>query len=98
MIKKRYFKTKDNVEVTFATSLPGDVEGVSLLCDALEWNPEPMKKVGDTWTARVRLPLDRSVHFRYLASGGWWLNDDSADGYVSNDHGTTNSVVHTYRT
>jgi hypothetical protein len=97
MIKKRYFKTKDNVEVTFATSVPAEVEGVSLVCDALGWDPEPMKLVGTTWKARVRLPLDRRVHFRYLASGGWWLNDDAADDYEADEHGTVNSVVSTHR-
>ena len=97
MIKKRFFKTKDNVEVTFVASVPAEVEGVSLLCDAFEWHPEPMKLVGDAWKTRVRLPLDRSVQFRYLATGGWWLNDEAADTYQADDHGTVNSVVHTHR-
>ena len=97
MIKKRFFKTKDEVEVTFATSIPAEVEGVSLVCDAFGWDPAPMKLVGATWKARVRLPLDRSVHFRYLASGGWWLNDDQADAYESDACGTVNSVVRTHR-
>jgi hypothetical protein len=97
MIKKRYFKTKDNVEVTFVTSVPAEVDGVSLVCDALGWDPEPMKLVGTTWKTRVRLPLDRRVHFRYLASGGWWLNDDAADDYEADEHGTVNSVVSTHR-
>ena len=97
MIKKRFFKTKDEVEVTFAASVPAEVEGVSLVCDAFDWDPSPMKLVGKTWKARVRLPLDRSVQFRYLATGGWWLNDDGADAYESDARGTVNSVVHTYR-
>ena len=97
MIKKRFFKTKDNVEVTFATSIPAEVEGVSLLSDAFEWNPEPMKLVGNTWKARVRLPLDRKFQFRYLASGGWWLNDEAADDYQADEYGNVNSVVTTDR-
>ena len=97
MIKKRFFKTKDEVEVTFATSIPAEVEGVSLVCDAFGWDPAPMKLVGKTWKTRVRLPLDRSVQFRYLATGGWWLNDDGADAYESDVHGTVNSIVHTHR-
>lgn len=97
MIKKRFFKTKDNVEVTFATSIPAEVEGVSLVCDAFGWNPEPMRLVGKTWKTRVRLPLDRSFHFRYLASGGWWLNDDAADDYQPDERGTVNSVINTFR-
>ena len=97
MIKKRYFKTKDEVEVTFAASIPAEVEGVSVVCDALRWDPAPMKLVGKTWKARVRLPLNQAVQFRYLASGGWWLNDDAADAYEPDERGTVNSVVFTHR-
>lgn len=97
MIKKRFFKTKDNVEVTFAASVPAEVEGVSLLSDAFGWNPEPMRLVGTTWKTRVRLPLDRKFQFRYLASGGWWLNDEAADGYETDEYGNVNSVIATDR-
>ena len=97
MIKKRFFKTKDEVEVTFATAIPAEVEGVSLLSDAFGWEPKPMNLVGSTWKTRVRLPLNQSVQFRYLASGGWWLNDDAADAYEADDEGSVNSVVHTHR-
>ena len=97
MIKKRFFKTKDEVEVTFATSVPGRVEGVSLICDALDWAPTPMKLAGDTWKVRVRLPVDRLVQFRYLAPDGWWFNDEAADSYFTDQQGTVNGVVDTTR-
>lgn len=97
MIKKRFFKTRDEVEVTFSTSAPGRVEGVSVVCDALDWGPQPMKLVGDTWKVRIRLPVDRQIQFRYLAPGGWWLNDDEADSYFTDEQGTVNSVVDTTR-
>jgi hypothetical protein len=92
LIKKRLFNTKDEVEVTFEVSVPNDIESVSVLCDAADWNPMAMRRVGDAWRARMRLPLDRHLEYRYLASGGLWLNDDDADGY-----GSDNSVVDTHR-
>jgi len=96
MIKKRFFKTRDDVEVTFETSVAEPVEGVSVVCDALDWTPVPMRLVGGAWKARVRLPVNRSVQFKYLASGGVWFNDTEADAYFNTDHGE-NSVVDTHR-
>ncbi len=97
MLKKRFFKTKDEVDVTFETTIAHDVEGVSVLCDIKDWTPVEMRRVGDAWKARMRLPVDRHVQYRYLASGGWWLNDEAADAYVANEYGTDNSVVDTHR-
>ena len=34
--------------------------------------------------------------YRYLINSNEWVNDDSADGYAANEHGTTNSVVETF--
>lgn len=96
MIKKRFFKTKDEVDVTFRTSLGQDVEGVSMVCDAHDWQPIQMKSSGKrNWQLRTRMPVDQVVQFRYLASGGLWFNDDGADEYVPNAFGGDNSVVNT---
>jgi hypothetical protein len=35
------------------------------------------------------------AQFRYLASGGRWLNDDGADGCIPNGMGEDNSIVTT---
>ncbi|MDH3540008.1 MAG: isoamylase early set domain-containing protein [Acidimicrobiia bacterium] len=96
MIKKRYFKTKHEVEVTFEVSVP-DVDGVSVLCDVTGWEPVPMKSVRGRWRASLRLPLDRQVQFRYLAANGHWITDDEADGHVGNEYGGQNAVVDTSR-
>ncbi len=58
-----------------------------------------MNHMGEgTWKVKLRLPVDSEIQFRYLASGGAWINDEAADAYVPNDHGTENCVVHTMRT
>ena len=97
MMKKRFFKTKDEVEVTFETQ-GRDFDGVSLYSEHNAWQPIPMKRMrAGTWKVALRLPLDRDVQFRYLASGGIWLNDPAADTEWANDYGTSNSVVSTHR-
>ena len=96
-MKKRYFKTKDEVEVTFEAA-DDQFDGVSLHSEHNAWKPIPMKRLrGGTWKVALRLPLDREVQFRYLASGGVWMNDPTADGQWGNDYGTANSVVRTFR-
>ena len=97
MIKKRFFKTKDEVEVTFDIAIPEEVEGVSVVCDATGWEGVPMRSVAGGWRARLRLPIDRHVQFRYLASGNLWITDDAADWYVDDAHGNQNGVVDTHR-
>lgn len=97
MITKKFLEG-DEVEVTFGVDIEADVEGVSLLCEATDWEPIPMEKAEDGgWSVQVRLPADQEIQYRYLASGGIWLNDDAADAYVDGGHGSDNCVVDTHR-
>ena len=45
--------------------------------------------------ARVKLPVDQRIQFRYLIDGSRWENDDAADAYVPNEYGGENSIVDT---
>ena len=95
MLKKRFFKTKDEVEVTFEFGhMPA--ETVALAGDFNDWQPEEMKQLkSGEFKTRVRLPKDGEFEFRYLVNGETWENDDAADAYRPNEHGTDNSVVFT---
>ena len=97
MITKRFSKG-DVAKVTFAVNPQADVEGVSLICESFGWDPIPMDgtTTGD-WIVQVQLPVDQEIQFRYLVSGGIWLNDTAADSYVDTGHGIVNSVVNTHR-
>ena len=97
MISKRFSKG-DVAQVTFAVNVDNDVEGVSLVCEAFNWDPIPMDgtNTGD-WIVKVPLPIDQKIQFRYLASGGIWLNDTAADSYIDKGQGVVNSVVDTHR-
>ncbi|HSH04065.1 MAG TPA: isoamylase early set domain-containing protein [Anaerolineae bacterium] len=95
MLKKKFFKTKDECEVTFEVA-PEGAEEVALLIDAKEWEPISMKKLkSGTFKTKVRLPKDGEFQFRYLVDNSDWLNDEEADSYVTNEHGSENCVVST---
>lgn len=96
MLIKKFFKTKNEAEVTFSFSRE-DAQSVSLYADFTDWQPMPMKlnKKEKSFKAKVRLPKDGVFHFRYLINEKEWDNDHDADLYIANDYGTENSVVST---
>lgn len=96
MLKKKYFKTKDEYEVTFEFETD-DAQDVALLIDANDWQPVDMekRKKDGVYVARVRLPKDGRYQFRYLVNGQNWYNDPAADTYVANEYGSENGVVMT---
>jgi 1,4-alpha-glucan branching enzyme len=97
MLKKKYFKTKDECEVTF--EFEGDaVESVALVSESNDWKPVEMKKrkKDGIYFAKLRLPNQGQFQYRYLVDGQNWVNDDAADAYVTNEFGSQNSIVDTY--
>lgn len=95
MLNKRYFKTVAECEVTFRVA-PEGAEQVALLTAANNWEPIPMQKLkSGEFKSRVRLPLAQRIEFRYLVDDDHWINDEAADAYVRNEHGSENSVVDT---
>ena len=93
MLKKKFFKTKDECEVTFEYSAE-NAEQVSLVCSANEWQPIAMKKAKKgPFRTKVRLPKEGQFQFRYLVNNEFWVNDESADAYAANEYGSENSVV-----
>lgn len=97
MIKKRFFKTIDECEVTFKVEAD-DADDVALYIESNDWEPISMKKLkSGPFKATLRLPLDEEIQFRYLIDGSNWENDETADAYVANEYGSENSVVITTR-
>ena len=98
MLNKRFFKTKNETEVTFAFTHP-DAEDVQLVAEFTNWQPLAMKfnKKEQAFKLKTRLPVDQQFHFRYLINGDTWDNDHHADAYVANSFGSENSVVNTQR-
>lgn len=95
MLKKKYFKTNDECEVTFELTADSAQE-VSVVGDFNDWQPIAMKSAKKgPFRAKVRLPKNGRYQFRYLVDGNSWLNDEAADAYEPNEHGSENSVVST---
>jgi len=80
------------VRVTFA--LPRDTPGgaVSVVGDFNGWDPFARRRSGwanGTRSATVTVTAGRTLHFRYLAEGGIWFDDeavshtDAEGGYVT---------------
>ena len=70
MLHKRFFKTKDEAEITFEFAHP-DAQEVCLIGEFNSWQPVPMKlnKKQGVFKCKQRLPLDQQYHFRYLING-----------------------------
>ena len=92
MLKKKFFKTKDECEVSF--ELPAhDAKQIDLVCEANGWQPIRMKKAKGRFRTRIRLPKERHFQFRYLVDRTSWVNDEAADSYLRNEFGSDNSVL-----
>ncbi len=96
MLKKRFFKTKNEADVTFEFSSQGN-RSVALVADFNEWQPIEMRfiKKDKVFRTKVRLPKNEVFHFRYLLDNKEWENDHQADQYTPNPYGSDNSVVTT---
>lgn len=96
MLTKKFFKTKDEAEVTFEFDR-SDVTSVALYGDFTDWQAVEMKfnKKTKSFKTKIRLPKGQTFHFRYLLNETEWENDYVADQYLPNDFGTENSVVST---
>ncbi|MDX1413585.1 MAG: isoamylase early set domain-containing protein [Candidatus Promineifilaceae bacterium] len=98
MLKKRFFKTKNDCEVTF--EFDGEkAQEVALVTDFTGWNPLPMKKArksSSPFRIKIRLPKEGEYQFRYFVDNSYWVNDENADAYWTNEFGESNCVVHTF--
>jgi 1,4-alpha-glucan branching enzyme len=96
MLKKRRFAKDNVVKVTF--TLPADVahDSVRVVGEFNGWEGTTLEKQKDgSWKATVELEPGREYEFRYWLDNARWMNDPTADGYVSNPFGAENSVVST---
>ncbi|MGF1741958.1 isoamylase early set domain-containing protein [Vibrio profundum] len=98
MISKRFFKTKNEVEVTFEVPMNEVSNSVSIVADFLDWQPIEMKKVAKskTFKYKTRLPKNSQFEFRYLVDNEMWRNDPQADRYQPNGFGEDNGLLSTH--
>ena len=80
MIKTSKPGRDGTVRVTFA--LPADEPdgAVSVVGNFNDWNPfaNPLRlRANRTRSAAVTVPVGSTLHFRYLAEGGVWFDDET---------------------
>ena len=95
MLKKRFFKTKEECEVTFEL-VADEANCAELVCEVNGWLPIQMKKARrGPFRTKLRFPKEASFEFRYLVDDRNWINDDAADAYRANGLGGQNGVLDT---
>ena len=92
MIKTAKPGRNGTVRVTFALPRDAPDGAVSVVGDFNDWDPfaHPLRRrATGTRSATVTVPAGRTLHFRYLAEGGIWFDDEAAahhdaqGGYVA---------------
>jgi 1,4-alpha-glucan branching enzyme len=88
LIKKTTPGQDGTVRVTFA--LPADEPdgAVSVVGNFNDWNPfaHPLRRRANrTRSAAVTVPAGSTLHFRYLAEGGRWFDDETVSVPVGQD-------------
>ncbi|MGA8462040.1 MAG: isoamylase early set domain-containing protein [Streptosporangiaceae bacterium] len=82
MIKVAKPTSSGTVRVTFVLPAAEPAGAVSVVGDFNDWNPyaHPLRKrANGVRSAVVILPAGTTLRFRYLAQGGVWFDDDTAE-------------------
>ncbi len=99
MIKKVNKRSSDQVKVTFVLPEDHPYQGeVSVVGDFNDWTPGEhrfVRRSNQTYSINVMLQEGERYAFRYYSDEEGWINEDEADDYEPNEHGTTNCVVAT---
>jgi len=96
MLKRRKISGSNTVKVSFV--LPADDSRLpaSVVGDFNNWDSEadPMiRRSNGTFSAVVALVVDATYRFRYRSEDGSWFNDEAADGYDANVHGSADCLI-----
>jgi 1,4-alpha-glucan branching enzyme len=86
MIRKARAGHADVVRVTFVLPADEPAGAVSVVGDFNDWNPfaHPLRRRGNgSRSAVARVPAGSTLHFRYLADGGLWFDDEAGNSVVA---------------
>lgn len=96
MPRKSYAKSGSTCRVTFELPPAVDAHTAMLVGDFNDWATDatPMTKRKDgRFSDTVSLAAERSYRYRYLLDGERWENDWEAEAYVTNEHGSEDSLI-----
>lgn len=82
MIRKASAGRGGGVRVTFVLPADEPPGTVSVVGDFNDWDPfaHPLRRrANGTRSAAVTVPAGTTLRFRYLAEGGRWFDDESAE-------------------
>lgn len=96
MLKRQRITGTRIVKVSFI--LPGDDPRLpaAVVGDFNAWDPTSdrfRRRTNGTASAVLSLEAGLSYRFRYRGADGSWFNDDQADGYEANVHGSIDCIV-----
>ena len=98
MVTQAPVKGRQTVKVNFVLPKDAIAGNVSVVGDFNGWDPfaHPLRpRRNGTRSAVVTLPPGHRFAFRYLAEGGRWHDDDTAEAFEPNGVGGHNAVIHT---
>lgn len=98
MIKREASKNGKQVKVTFTIPHDPNQAPISVVGDFNNWDPKATKLVkrsNNTRSASVTLEAGQRHAFRYYAENGEWMNEEAADAFEDNEHGSQNCILYT---
>jgi 1,4-alpha-glucan branching enzyme len=97
MIIKKITSIKSKTVANITFELPINIKATEafVVGEFNNWDitANPLRKTKGVWKTTLKLDTGKEYQFRYLVNGSEWYNDDAADDYLSNNLGSTNSVV-----
>lgn len=94
MLKRKGFRGKDKVKVTFM--LPAGSPKAAVVGDFNDWNPEAnplIRRSNQMYSSAVELEKGERYAFRYQLEDGGWLGEAEADAEEPNEFGSSNSII-----
>ena len=92
MIRKARSSRGGTVRVTFVLPADEPAGPVSVVGDFNGWDPlaHPLqRRANGTRSAAVTVPPGTTLHFRYLADGGVWFDDETVPARAGADRAVT---------
>ncbi len=92
MIRKARYSRDGTVRLTFVLPAGEPAGPVSVVGDFNGWDPlaHPLRpRANGTRSVAITVPAGTTVHFRYLADGGMWFDDETVPAGGGPDRAVT---------